>query len=148
MSIEMETDPNTSKSACQVAVGAQSNYLILLIWPVFQPTAFSRMPTRSSGFSLLVTEYYKLDVLSNFWDVYNIEAEALGQTVVYHPGRDTRYGSHPTTDWDTLGSGSPFTSGPIPVRSNALGPEDQQELPGDGRQARTCLFYRSIQPGR
>ena len=34
----------------------------------------------------LVTEYYQLDVISNFWDVYNIEAEALGQRVVYHPG--------------------------------------------------------------
>jgi uroporphyrinogen-III decarboxylase len=32
-----------------------------------------------------VTEYYRFDALSNFWDVYNIEAEALGQKVVYHP---------------------------------------------------------------
>jgi uroporphyrinogen-III decarboxylase len=35
---------------------------------------------------LLVTEPYQRDVLSNFWDVYNIEAEALGQEVVYPRG--------------------------------------------------------------
>ncbi len=32
---------------------------------------------------LLVTEYYNLDVPINFWDVYNVEAEALGQRVAY-----------------------------------------------------------------
>ncbi len=32
---------------------------------------------------LLVTEYYRFDVVSNFWDVYNIEAEALGQKIFY-----------------------------------------------------------------
>jgi uroporphyrinogen decarboxylase len=35
---------------------------------------------------LLVTEYYRLDTPSNFWDVYNVEAEAMGQKIVYHPG--------------------------------------------------------------
>jgi uroporphyrinogen-III decarboxylase len=34
---------------------------------------------------LLVTEYYRVDGLINFWDVYNIEAEALGQKVDYDP---------------------------------------------------------------
>lgn len=33
---------------------------------------------------LLVTEYYGFDAPINFWDVYNIEAEALGQRVVYY----------------------------------------------------------------
>jgi uroporphyrinogen decarboxylase len=34
---------------------------------------------------LLVTEYYGFDAPSNLWDVYNIEAEALGQALVYPP---------------------------------------------------------------
>lgn len=34
---------------------------------------------------LLVTEYYGLDAPNNTWDVYNIEAEAMGQKIVYHP---------------------------------------------------------------
>ncbi len=35
---------------------------------------------------LLVTEYYGFGAPINFWDVYNIEAEALGQKVIYPPG--------------------------------------------------------------
>ena len=34
---------------------------------------------------LLVTQYYGLDAPNNLWDVYNIEAEAMGQKIVYHP---------------------------------------------------------------
>ena len=34
---------------------------------------------------LLVSEYYGFDGFNNFWDVYNIEAEAMGQKIVYHP---------------------------------------------------------------
>lgn len=34
---------------------------------------------------LLVTEYYGFDAPNNLWDVYNIEAEAMGQRIVYHP---------------------------------------------------------------
>jgi uroporphyrinogen-III decarboxylase len=67
----------------------------------------------------LVTEYYKLDVLSNFWDVYNIEAEALGQKVVYHPGGipDTDrirplIGTPP--DLDHLSPPNPYRSGRMP----------------------------------
>ena len=32
---------------------------------------------------MLVSEYYGLDLPTNFWDVYNVEAEALGQEVAY-----------------------------------------------------------------
>ena len=35
---------------------------------------------------LLVTEYYGFDAPNNTWDVYNIEAEAMGQKIVYPPG--------------------------------------------------------------
>ena len=34
---------------------------------------------------LLVTEYYGFDAPNNTWDVYNIEAEAMGQKIVYPP---------------------------------------------------------------
>ena len=34
---------------------------------------------------LLTTAYYGLDAPNNLWDVYNIEAEAMGQTIVYPP---------------------------------------------------------------
>jgi len=34
---------------------------------------------------LLTTAYYGLDAPNNLWDVYNIEAEALGQKIVYPP---------------------------------------------------------------
>ncbi|MCP3956040.1 MAG: hypothetical protein GY697_28075, partial [Desulfobacterales bacterium] len=35
---------------------------------------------------LLVSEYYRVDGPINFWDVYNVEAEAMGQKVIYVPG--------------------------------------------------------------
>lgn len=35
---------------------------------------------------LLVTEYYGFDAPNNTWDVYNIEAEAMGQKIIYPPG--------------------------------------------------------------
>jgi uroporphyrinogen-III decarboxylase len=34
---------------------------------------------------LLVTEYYGFDAPNNLWDVYNIEAEAMGQEMIYPP---------------------------------------------------------------
>lgn len=34
---------------------------------------------------LLATEYYDFDVPFLFWDVYNIEAEAIGQKLKFHP---------------------------------------------------------------
>ena len=34
---------------------------------------------------LLTTAYYGLNAPNNLWDVYNIEAEAMGQTIVYPP---------------------------------------------------------------
>ncbi len=34
---------------------------------------------------LLVTEYYGFDAPNYLWDVYNIEAEAMGQKIIYHP---------------------------------------------------------------
>ena len=68
---------------------------------------------------LLVTDYYKLDTLSNFWDVYNVEAEALGQKIVYYPDglpdidRTQRLLSRPS-DLDRLHPPNPYKSGRMP----------------------------------
>ncbi len=68
---------------------------------------------------LLVTDYYKLDTVSNFWDVYNVEAEALGQKIVYYPDglpdidRTQRLLSRPS-DLDRLRPPNPYKSGRMP----------------------------------
>ncbi len=118
MSIEMETEPNTSESACQVAVGAQSNDHSAHLAGVSTHRFFTDADT-FVRVQLLVTEYYKLDVLSNFWDVYNIEAEALGQKVVYHPGGipdtdRTRPLIGTPSDLDRLSPPDPYRSGRMP----------------------------------
>ena len=68
---------------------------------------------------LLVTEYYRLDVISNFWDVYNIEAEALGQKIVYPPGGipdadRTRPLISTPSDLDRISPPDPYKSGRMP----------------------------------
>jgi len=68
---------------------------------------------------LLVTDYYTLDTLSNFWDVYNVEAEALGQKIVYYPDglpdidRTQRLLSRPS-DLDRLHPPDPYKSVRMP----------------------------------
>ncbi|MBW2471924.1 MAG: hypothetical protein JRE18_07595 [Deltaproteobacteria bacterium] len=69
----------------KIVIGAQSNDHSAHLAGVSTEQFFTDARTFAKV-QLLVTEYYRLDVLSNFWDVYNIEAEALGQRVVYHPG--------------------------------------------------------------
>jgi len=74
--------------------------------------AFSRV-------QILVSEYYRVDAPINFWDVYNVEAEALGQKVVYHPGGipDTDR-THPLiktpADLDHITPPDPYKSGRLP----------------------------------
>ncbi|MDA3788028.1 MAG: hypothetical protein PF503_06000, partial [Desulfobacula sp.] len=68
---------------------------------------------------LLVTEYYNLDALSNFWDVYNLEAEAMGQKILYQPGEmpdidRTRPLIAQLSDLDHLGPPDPYKSGRMP----------------------------------
>lgn len=68
---------------------------------------------------LLVTEYYHLDTLSNFWDVYNVEAEALGQKIIYHPiGLPdidrTRPLIETPSDLDHIHPPDPYKSGRLP----------------------------------
>ena len=76
---------NPTDTAPRIAIGAQSNDHSAYLAGI--PT--ERFFTDARTFvrvQLLVGEYYRFDTVSNFWDVYNIEAEALGQRIVYHPG--------------------------------------------------------------
>jgi uroporphyrinogen-III decarboxylase len=101
-----------------IVIGAQSNdhsaYLAGISSKLFFTDAhtFARV-------QLLVTEYYQLDVLSNFWDVYNIEAEALGQKIVYPPGAipdvdRTRPLISTPSDLDRISPPDPYQSGRLP----------------------------------
>ena len=68
---------------------------------------------------LLVTEYYGFDAISNFWDVYNIEAEALGQSVIFYENglhdvdRNRPLISTPA-DFDRIQPPDPVKSGRMP----------------------------------
>jgi uroporphyrinogen-III decarboxylase len=46
---------------------------------------FYRDPVALTEIELLVTEYYGFDLPLLMWDVYNIEAEAIGQKLRFHP---------------------------------------------------------------
>ena len=85
MTKEIETNANPSPQKPKIIIGAQSNDHSAYLAGVSTEQFFTDANT-FAHVQLLVTEYYRLDVLSNFWDVYNIEAEALGQKVIYHPG--------------------------------------------------------------
>lgn len=68
---------------------------------------------------LLVTEYYGFDAPSTLWDVYNIEAEAMGQKIVYHPdGIPDADRTDPLikscSDLDKIQVPDPFKSGRMP----------------------------------
>ena len=68
---------------------------------------------------LLVTEYYGFDAPNNTWDVYNIEAEAMGQKIVYHkdgiPDVDrTEPLIKSPGDLDKIKPPDPFASGRMP----------------------------------
>lgn len=68
---------------------------------------------------LLVSEYYRVDTPINFWDVYNVEAEALGQQVIYpSKGLPDVDRSHllinDPSDLDKLVPPDPYTSGRLP----------------------------------
>ncbi len=73
-------------AADHVVIGAQSNdhSAHLAGVPIKRFFTDARLFTRVQ---LLVTEYYGFDAALNFWDVYNVEAEAMGQKVVYPPGK-------------------------------------------------------------
>ena len=84
MAPKSNRDLNPTAKKTHVIVGAQSNDHSAQLAGI----SFKRFFTDASTFArvqLLVSEYYGVDAPINFWDVYNIEAEALGQIVKYDP---------------------------------------------------------------
>ena len=115
---EIQTNINPAPEDTRIIVGAQSNDHSARLAGVSTKQFFTDAHT-FARVQLLVTEYYQFDVLSNFWDVYNIEAEALGQKVVYHPGGipdidRTRPLIGTPADLDRISPPDPYTSGRMP----------------------------------
>lgn len=107
-----------SSENTQVAIGAQSNDHSAYLAGV-SPQRFFTDALTFTRVQLLVSEYYRFDALSNFWDVYNIEAEALGQSIVYPaqgiPDIDrTRPLIRTPSDLDRIAPPDPYTSGRMP----------------------------------
>ena len=75
---------NPSAANNHVVIGAQSNDHSAHLVEI-SPKRFFTDALTFARVQLLVTEYYGVDAPINFWDVYNIEAEALGQKVDYDP---------------------------------------------------------------
>jgi uroporphyrinogen decarboxylase len=69
-----------------VIIGAQSNDHSAHLAGI-SPERFLTDALLFTRVQLLVTEYYGFDTTLNFWDVYNIEAEAMGQKVLYLQGK-------------------------------------------------------------
>jgi uroporphyrinogen-III decarboxylase len=118
MAKENKTNINPAPGDTQIVIGAQSNDHSAHLAGVSTKRFFTDAHT-FARVQLLVTEYYRLDVLSNFWDVYNIEAEALGQKIVYHSGGipdvdRTRPLIGTPSDLDRLSPPDPYTSGRMP----------------------------------
>lgn len=115
-----ETDPKMKPVTdnAGIVIGAQSNDHSAHLAGIPSKRFFTDASTFTQV-QHLITEYYRLDTLSNFWDVYNIEAEALGQKVVYHPGGipDTDR-TQPLigtpSDLDHLRPPDPYKSGRMP----------------------------------
>ena len=112
------TNINPATGAHHIAVGAQINDHAAYLAGI-SSERFFKDPEIFTEVQLLVTEYYNLDTLSNFWDVYNVEAEALGQTVVYYPDglpdidRNRPLIMQPS-DLDGLHPPDPYKSGRLP----------------------------------
>ena len=110
--------PENSADIPHIAIGAQSNDHSAYLAGV----PCHRFFTDAKCFTeiqLLVTEYYGFDAVSNFWDVYNIEAEALGQKVIFYPDaipdvdRNSPLIDTPA-DFDRLRAPDPIESGRMP----------------------------------
>ena len=115
---EIKTNISPAPQDTGIIIGAQSNDHSARLAGVSTKRFFTDAHT-FARVQLLVTEYYQFDVLSNFWDVYNIEAEALGQKVVYHPGGipdidRTRPLIGTPSDLDRISPPDPYTSGRMP----------------------------------
>ena len=107
-----------STESTSIIIGAQSNDHSARLAGVSSKRFFTDALT-FARVQLLVTEYYGFDASINFWDVYNIEAEALGQRVVYHPNgipdvdRSELLIKSPS-DLDRIKPPDPYRSGRMP----------------------------------
>jgi len=118
MATESKGKTNLSTGDDHIAVGAQINDHAAFLYGVSSERFFTDADIFTDA-QLLVTEYYKLDTLSNFWDVYNVEAEAMGQKVVYFPDRlpdidRTQPLVAQPSDLDRLHPPDPYKSGRMP----------------------------------
>ena len=118
MSDKIERNSSSSAKSSHVIIGAQCNDHSAHLAGISSKQFFTDAST-FARVQLLVTEYYRLDVLSNFWDVYNIEAEALGQPLVYPPRGipdidRTRPLINAPSDLDRLSPPDPYRSGRMP----------------------------------
>jgi len=118
MTKETKTSMIQSFNDTHVLIGAQSNDHSAYLAGVSSEHFFTDALTFART-QILVTEYYQLDILNNFWDVYNIEAEALGQMVVYHPGGipdtdRTRPLISTPSELDRISPPDPYKSGRMP----------------------------------
>jgi uroporphyrinogen-III decarboxylase len=118
MATETKAKTTLSPEDDHIVIGAQINDHSAFLSGVSPERFFTDADTFTQA-QLLVTEYYKLDTLSNFWDVYNVEAEALGQKVVFCPvglpdvDRTQPLMSQPS-DLDRLHPPNPYKSGRMP----------------------------------
>ena len=118
MATETKAKTTLSPEDDHIVIGAQINDHSAFLSGVSPERFFTDADTFTQA-QLLVTEYYKLDTLSNFWDVYNVEAEALGQKVVFYPDelpdidRTQPLLSQPS-DLDRLHPPNPYKSGRMP----------------------------------
>jgi len=118
MSLGIKSNVSPSAGPAHAAIGAQCNDHSAFLAGVPARQFFTDAST-FARVQLLITEYYQLDVLSNFWDVYNIEAEALGQKIIYPsngiPDVDrTRPLISAPADLDRLSPADPYRSGRMP----------------------------------
>jgi len=80
--MEVERNMTPPIENTHIVIGAQSNDHSAHLSGISSKRFFTDAHT-FARVQLLVSEYYRLDVPINFWDVYNVEAESLGQKVVY-----------------------------------------------------------------
>ena len=101
-----------------VPIAAQCNDHTARLAGISSRRFFTDAPTFART-QLLVTEYYGFDAPNNLWDVYNIEAEAMGQKIVYHPdGIPDANRTDPLikdpSDLDRIRIPDPYRSGRMP----------------------------------
>jgi uroporphyrinogen-III decarboxylase len=118
MATKTGTNMTPNAPETHIAIGAQSNDYSAHIAGISSKQFFTNALT-FTRVQLLISEYYRFDVISNFWDVYNIEAEALGQRVIYPSegipdiDRNQLLISTPS-DLDRIKAPDPFKSGRMP----------------------------------